>query len=153
MFCCCFLFVCFFRTFTCIDVVTLLYICCICDNIRRKMTRPGELLLLCTLRLLLHRTAADASDNVHYFTSSKKPLECHEIISISARSALECSLQCLNNLYSCAGYVFGRKENLTFQCDACFIYDVSTPLVIVQASNNLIIRMPRVNLGSGKMPF
>ena len=115
------------------------------------MTGPGGLLLLCTLRL--HGTAADASDNVHHFTSSKKHLECHEIISISARSALDCSLQCLNNLYSCAGYVFGRKENLTFQCDACFIYDVSTPMVIVQASNNSITRMPRVNLGSGKIPF
>ena len=112
------------------------------------MTLLGGILMLSTLRL--HGIAAYLGDNVH-FTSSKKPLECHEKITVGARSALECSLQCLNNLYSCAGYVFGRRENSTFHCDACFIYDVTTPLVKVQASNNTITRMPRIDLGSGKV--
>ena len=112
------------------------------------MTLLGGILMLSTLRL--HGIAAYVGDNVH-FTSSKKPLECHEKITVGARSALECSLQCLNNLYSCAGYVFGKMENSTFHCDACFIYDVTTPLVKVQATNNTITRMLRIDVGSGKI--
>ena len=126
--------------------------CVLLDIFTGKMILLDGLLMLSTLRLLLHGTAADSGDNIH-FTSSKKPLQCHEIISISARSAVECSLQCLNNVYSCAGYVFDRMENSTFQCKTCFIYDVTTPLVTVQASDSVVTRMPRIDIGSGKIPF
>ena len=117
-----------------------------------KMVLLDGLLALSTLRILLRGAAADVGDNIR-FTSSRKPLQCHEIISISARSPVECSLQCLNNVYSCAGYVFDRMENSTFQCKTCFIYDVSTPLVAVQASDSVVTRMPRIDMGSGKYHF
>ena len=48
----------------------------------------------------LHGSKANL-ENV-YLTPTKEPLQCHEIAAMEIRSNVECALQCVSNLYSCA---------------------------------------------------
>ena len=108
--------------------------------------------MLITLRLLyLPESKTNSSINV-YFTSTKKPLQCHEITLIEVRSEVDCALQCVNNLYSCVGYVYDRTGHFHFQCNRCFIYDNITSPVTGETSNTTISNMPDINKNTGEIP-
>ena len=104
-------------------------------------------LISLTLSFCLTGTSAILGNNT-YFISTKKPLQCHEIKSTSARSKTECSLSCKKDLYSCAGYVYNSSH---FRCDVCFIYDETTRLVTVETSNTTSSSMPKINMDSGEL--
>ena len=100
-----------------------------------------------TFSFFLHGTSTVLGDNT-YFISTTKPLQCHEIKSTSARSKVECSLNCKEDMYSCAGNVFDSSH---FRCDVCFIYDKTTPLVTMKTSNSTSSNMPEINMNTGEV--
>ena len=109
--------------------------------------------MLITLRLLyLPLSKTNSSINV-YFTSTKKPLQCHEITLIEVRSEVDCALHCVSNLYSCVGYVYDSIGHFHFECNGCFIYDDITSPVTVKTSNASIIIMPDINKNTGEINF
>ena len=99
--------------------------------------------------LLVALTDANLNDTI-YFTTTPKPLECHEIKLFDFRSSVECALYCTRDLYSCAGYVYSRNKSSHFQCELCFIYDVVAPLVTVDASDSTIVTMPDIRMETGQ---
>ena len=101
-----------------------------------------------TLYICLHGANANIYQT-SYFTSSTKPLECHEIKRLDARSTVDCALHCLNDIYSCAGSVNDRHGNNHVRCDVCFIHDVDTPVTTINASNSTVTSMPEINKESG----
>ena len=108
------------------------------------------MMVLRGLTLFLPRTTANLGEDT-YFTSTGKPLQCHEIQTFNVRSAIECCLHCKEKLYSCAGYVHTRnKTRCRFSCEVCLIYDVSTPIVTVNRTNSTAVGMPDINKEEGK---
>ena len=113
-----------------------------------KMEFPGRFAVLNILCSLVRGNTAHLAGDT-YFTSTPKPLQCHEIKHIHARSTVDCALYCKGNLYFCAGYVHDYNTILQFQCDVCYIYDETSPLVTISASKNKIISMPELNKETG----
>ena len=109
--------------------------------------------MLITIRLLHLRGSRANNDTNVYFTTTKRPLQCHEVTSIMARSEVDCALHCVGNLYSCAGYVYDNNEKSHFECNVCFIYDDISSPVIVGISNTAIISMPDINKNTGEIQF
>ena len=119
----------------------------------QKMPNSYGIVVLITL-WLLHLPGSRANNGTNiYFTTTKKPLQCHEITSIIVRSEVECALHCVGNLYSCAGYVYDNNENSHFECNGCFIYDDKTSPVAVEISSTSITSMPDINKNTGEIPF
>ena len=98
---------------------------------------------------LLAVSVVTGYNTLTYFTDNWKPLQCHEIRYIEVRSTIDCCLVCMRNLYSCAGYTLEGTGNNGLQCDVCYIYDVTTPLVTIQHTNNRVSGMPEVNKKAG----
>ena len=107
-------------------------------------------LVINTLYILIHGASSNISNDV-YFTSTAKPLQCHEIKRIYARSTVECALRCSMDIYPCVGSVNDRDENIHFQCDICFIYDVDTPFTTINAHNSTVTSIPEINSDTGKI--
>ena len=112
-------------------------------------SRTFKLVIFCLSSL--HGSMANL-ENV-YLTPTKKPLQCHEIAAMEIRSNVECALQCVSNLYSCAGYVYDRNVNSQLQCIVCFIYDVKTSPTTVETSSTTVTIMPEINRNTGEISF
>ena len=128
-------------------VCTLLYMrVCIC----RKMSGYRFFLRTWVLSIFLPGTTASLDNDTH-FTSTGKPLQCHEINAFYARSTIECSLHCKDFLYSCAGYTYERnKGRYQLQCEVCLIYDVGTAMVTANVTNSTATGMPKINKAAGE---
>ena len=112
-----------------------------------NMVIYGCMMMSLTLPFFLHGTSTVVGDNTCFISTTKR-LQCHEIKSTSARSKVECSLNCKEDLYSCAGYVYDSSH---FRCDVCFIYDKTTPLVTMKTSNSTSSSMPEINMNTGEV--
>ena len=103
------------------------------------------------LMLVLHINLTDANLNdAIYFTTTSKPLQCHEMKTIYFRSPVECALYCTRDLYSCAGYVHSENESCRFHCEVCFIYDDVAKLITVDATENTVVTMPDIDMEIGE---
>ena len=102
-----------------------------------------------TLVSLLSLTVASLN-NADYFTTTSKPLQCHEIKTFYFRSPVECALYCTTAPYSCAGYVHSKNESSRFHCEVCFIYDVVANLTTADASDDTIVTMPDIDITTGE---
>ena len=132
----------------CWHFLTLLYM----NDLNCRTTGLSRvLLMLNALFLLIPGTTANLSNGT-YFTSTGKPLQCHEVNTFHVRSPIECSLHCKENLYPCAGYVYvGNKRGFPSQCEVCFIYDLKTPLVTVNVTNGTAVGMPQIKKETGEI--
>ena len=109
--------------------------------------------MLSALYFLVAVTMANGRNTATNFTSNRKILQCHEIKPFNVRSAIECALQCVRDLYSCAGYVLERAENKNICCEVCLIYDVTTQLVNVNLQNNRTSGLPEISKETGEMVY
>ena len=125
----------------------IIYLCCV---ISETMWVSWEYLMLSTLSFLVTVSSVTGHNATAYFTDNRKPLQCHEIESREVRSAVDCCLHCIRNLYSCAGYTLDRNGNSDLRCSVCYIYDVTTPLVTIPPPNNGVSGMPDINKTIGK---
>ena len=72
-------------------------------------------------------------------------------MTLGVRSAIECSLHCKGNLYSCAGYRHERKMKYQLRCEVCLIYDVSGGGFTINPVNSTAIGMPTINKEAGEV--
>ena len=108
------------------------------------------MLSICYSHVALQLTTADGNTSAN-FIKNRKLLQCHKTKSTDVRSVVECALYCIADLYSCAGYVLLRSENKTHQCDVCFIYDLTTPLVTINRPPHVISGVREINKEDGRI--
>ena len=119
----------------------------------RTMEFYFGILVLITLRLFHLPGSRANDDNNVYFTTTKKPLQCHKVELIEVRSEVECALYCMAELYSCAGYVCDWNGNSHFECNGCFIFDHTRSPVTVEISNTTVTSTPDINKNTGEIPI
>ena len=106
--------------------------------------------MLCVLVANISGSLGDSTCG--YFMPTQKPLLCHEIKTIDTRSVIECALEYIRNPYPCVGYIYNKDETLNVHCNMCFVYDVSTPLVMSNVSSSSASMVPEINKERGEIP-
>ena len=84
------------------------------------------------------------------FLPTLKPLYCHEIQDIEARSQVECAVYCKKDLYSCVGYAFTHDKSYD-NCQTCYINDIKSRISLSpKTSESTLFLMPMIELQRGK---
>ena len=112
---------------------------------------PETINIVCLIIIMLSASIHANNTSDEEFLLTLKPLYCHKIRDIEARSQVECAIYCKKDLYSCVGYAFVHDKSHD-NCQICYIHDTKDPIKLSpNVSDNSIFVMPVIELQKGKI--